>query len=93
MKARIRPRWLTPYAAALALFARSAMITRGEWQTAHTNADVSVLNTAKVLAEKVSNSFDQVDAWLRSVGQRHLETLSLGEADSQRLRDQLRREV
>jgi len=79
--------------ASLAILALFVAILWKEWRTAYTNAEVSVLNTARLLADQVDHEFHEVDAWLQGIGQRHLLARSLGEEDIRRFHEQLRQAV
>ena len=89
--------WFSHYGAALfaslAIVAQSAYIVWEDWQSTRTEAEVSVLNTARMLAADLDISFDQVDAWLQAVGQRHLQTRPSDTEDVRRFQEQLKREV
>ena len=89
--------WLSHYGAAvfasLAIVAQSVYIVWEDWQAARTEAEVSVLNTARMLAADLDRSFDQIDAWLRAVGERQAQTRPSDAEDVRRFQEQLKREV
>ena len=79
--------------AALAFCMLSGFIVWKDWERAHAAAGTSVLNTAKILASEVENSFAQVDALLMSVGQRYLGAERLGAGALDRFRTEVGQEV
>jgi hypothetical protein len=79
--------------AALVFCILSAFIVWKEWEQAHAAAETSVLNTARILANEVDNSFAQVDALLMSVGQRYLSASQLGADEQERFETQVVQEV
>ena len=89
--------WLSHYGAALfaslAIVAQSAYIVWHEWQTARNDAEVAVLNTARMLAADLDISFQQVEAWLQAVGQRHVQTRPFDAEDVRRFQEQVKHEV
>jgi len=97
MQDRSRSSWLSHYGAALfaslAIVAQSAYIVWYEWQAARKEAEVAVLNTARLLSANLDSSFDQIDAWLQAVGQRHLQARPSDAEDVRRFQRQLKREV
>ena len=90
-------RWF-PYYVLAALAAAAIMLLSGflVWKQrseGYAMAEVSVANTAGVLAAQVENSLDQANALLVSVGQRYAAAAHRGGPEVSRLAEQIHREV
>jgi predicted negative regulator of RcsB-dependent stress response len=68
--------------AALVIFALSGFIAWQDWRDDRTKAEISVLNTAQVLADQTENLFDQINALLNSVGDRYATLRESGNANA-----------
>ena len=79
--------------AALVIFALSGFIAWQDWRDDRTKAEISVLNTAQVLADQTENLFDQINALLNSVGDRYATLRESGERERDRFAEEIRREV
>ena len=77
----------------LVVIALSAFLVWRQWQEGHAIAEIAVTNSAKLLAEQVDSSFDQVSAFLFSVGQRHTDASPEGSNELEHLLEQIRLEL
>ncbi|MGB0127768.1 MAG: ATP-binding protein [Rhodocyclaceae bacterium] len=77
----------------MALVALSAFIVWKDWRDSHVMAEVSVLNTARTLANQVESSLGQADALLFSVGQRYQKAAGKGKAATAELSEEVRQEL
>ncbi|HLO66734.1 MAG TPA: response regulator [Holophaga sp.] len=80
-------------ATALAILALTGFLVWKEWRANYLMAEVSVLNTARVLAHQVETSLDQADALLLSLGRRYQTAALQPGPPGPRLAEQLRREL
>ena len=79
--------------AALAIASLSGFLAWKQRHDDYAMAEVSVANSAQLLASQVENSFDQTDALLNSLAQRYAEALPGGDAEIQHLGEQIKREL
>ncbi len=79
--------------AALVIFTLSGFISWKEWCDNRTKAEISVLNTARILADQTENLFDQVNTLLASVGERFAALPPADYRARERFAGEARREV
>ena len=93
----LQKRWFVYYyvagLVAVVIVVLSGIMVWKQRQEGYANAEMSVTNTAGLLAAQTQNSFDQTNALLISIGQRHMHALRAGSIDNEQLAEQISLEV
>jgi len=82
------------YMAGVVVFGLSGLVVWNQRQASYAMAEISVINTAEIVAQQIEANFEATDALLKTVSLRYLQTLSLakdGELDV--LQERIKKEL